>query len=311
MTVFVVLAAAVVIFTIISFVPGDPVKILLGAEATPEEILAQRTQLGLEDSYLVQLGKFMYNAFIKFDLGDSWVRGVPVVDGLSERLPRTIFLGLSFVILSSSIAIPLGVTAAVHQNKWQDRVSTVIAMICISIPNFWLAMMMILLFSLKLGWLPSFGIGGPEYYVMPIIAGALRGIGGLTRQTRSSMLEVIRSDFVTTARAKGLKENKVIWQHMLPNALIPIITILGQSIGMSVAGTVIIEQVFSLPGVGTYLTGAVMSRDYPIIRGCVILLAGFMAILMLFVDLVYAYVDPRIKAQYRGQTKRRKVKENG
>ena len=178
-------------------------------------------------------------------------------------------------------------------------------MVCTSVPDFWLVLMMVYLFSLKLGWLPSFGIERWQCYIMPVIAGSLHGIGQLARQTRSSMLDVCRSDFVTTARAKGLPEKKVIYSHMLPNALIPVITIIGGSFGRSIAGTIIIEQVFSMPGIGSYITTAITGRDYPVVQGCVIVLAIFIAIVMLLVDLVYAYVDPRIKAQYVAQSKRR------
>ena len=186
----------------------------------------------------------------------------------------------------------------------------VFGMICISLPDFWLALLMIMFFSLRLGWLPAFGIGGVEYLIMPIITSALRSIGSLSRQTRSSMLEVIRSDYITTARAKGLKERAVVWRHMLPNALIPVITTIGGQFSGIIAGTVIVEQVFARPGIGTYLTQAITNRDFPIIRGCVIILAIFTALMMLLVDLAYAAVDPRIKAQYAGQSKRR-VKANG
>ena len=155
-----------------------------------------------------------------------------------------------------------------------------------------------------------FGVGGIEYLILPVIAYTIRTVGALARQTRSSMLEVIRSDYITTARAKGLKERSVIWKHMLPNALIPVITVVGSHFATVIAGTVVIEQIFSRPGVGTYLTSAITTRDFPVIRGCVIVLSIFTAIMMLVVDLAYAAVDPRIKAQYAGQSKRR-AKANG
>ena len=251
----------------------------------------------------------MYNAFIKFDLGNSWIRGTSVVEGLLERLPYTIELGLWAILISAMIGIPLGINAAIHQNGWQDRVSMVVAMFCTSLPDFWVALLLILLLSQKLNLLPAFGIGGIEFMIMPVIAASLRSIGTLARQTRSSMLEVIRSDYITTARAKGLKERKVILKHMLPNAMIPIITVIGGQFSGIIAGSVVIEQVFSRTGVGTYLTQAITNRDYPIIRGCVIVLAIFTSVMMLLVDLAYAVVDPRIKAQYAGQSKR-KVKKN-
>ena len=309
MTLLVVLVASVVVFTLVYFVPGDPVKILMSPESTVEELEAKRASLGLDQPYLIQLGTFMYNAFIKFDLGNSWIRGTSVVEGLLERLPYTIELGLWAILISAMIGIPLGINAAIHQNGWQDRVSMVVAMFCTSLPDFWVALLLILLLSQKLNLLPAFGIGGIEFMIMPVIAASLRSIGTLARQTRSSMLEVIRSDYITTARAKGLKERKVILKHMLPNAMIPIITVIGGQFSGIIAGSVVIEQVFSRTGVGTYLTQAITNRDYPIIRGCVIVLAIFTSVMMLLVDLAYAVVDPRIKAQYAGQSKR-KVKKN-
>lgn len=305
MTLLVVLVASIVVFTLVFFVPGDPVKIMMSPESTVAELEAKRHSLGLDQPYLVQLGTFLYNAYIKFDLGDSWIRGTPVIDGLIERLPYTFELGIWAILISASIGIPLGVTAAVHQNGWQDRACMLMGMICTSLPDFWFALLLILLFSQKLNILPAFGIGGIEFMIMPVAAASLKSIGTLARQTRSSMLEVIRSDYITTARAKGLKESNVIWKHMLPNALIPIITVIGTSFSGIIAGTVVIEQVFSRPGVGTYLTQAITNRDFPITRGCVIILAIFTSVMMLLVDLAYAMVDPRIKAQYAGQSKRR------
>ena len=310
MTILVVLIASIVVFTLVYFVPGDPVKILMPPESTVEELEAKRASLGLDQPYIVQLGTFLYNAYARLDFGESWVRGTPVIDGLAERLPYTFELGLLSILIGALIAIPLGVTAAVHQNGWQDRFCMVFGMICISLPDFWIALIMVIIFALNLGWLPAFGVGGVQHLILPVLASCLHTIGGLARQTRSSMLEVIRSDYITTARAKGLRERAVIWKHMLPNALIPVITIIGGDFARVIAGTVVIEQVFSRPGVGTYLTQAITTRDFPIIRGCVIVLAIFTALMMLVTDLAYAMVDPRIKAQYAGQSKRR-LKTNG
>ena len=305
MTLLVILISSIVIFTLVHFVPGDPARVMLGAAASEDEIARLNHSLGLDQPYIVQLGKFLYNAFLRLDLGNSWIRGTGVMLGLLQRLPYTLIMGIVMVSLSALIGIPLGVIAAIHQNKWQDRLMTAIAMFCISVPDFWLALMMVRIFSLELGWLPSFGIEGITSFIIPVIAGSINGIGMLERQTRSSMLEVIRSDFVTTARAKGLKESVVIYKHMLQNALIPVLTVLGAALSKCIAGVVIIEQIFSLPGVGTYLTSGIGMRDYPIIRGCVIVLAAFTALLMLLVDIAYAIVDPRIKAQYVSHKKRR------
>ena len=297
----VIFCASIVIFTIMYFVPGDPVEIMLGANADVEMKDALRAQLGLDQPYLVQLGSFLYNAFIKFDLGISYTYNAPMMTEILSRFPRTLAIGISCIVIDVLVSLPMGIWAALNQGKFQDRFSTVLAMACVSIPDFWFALMLVIVFSQKLHWLPSYGIGGIKYYIMPVMAGSLAGIGGLLRQTRSGMLDVMRSDFVTTARAKGVAESKVITKHMLPNALIPVITVIGSHFGRCVAGTVIIEQIFSIPGIGAYMLNAVNSRDYPVIRGGVILLAFTTSVIMLIVDLIYAVVDPRIKAQYAGK----------
>lgn len=167
-----------------------------------------------------------------------------------------------------------------------------------SMPGFWLALLLVILFSVKLGWLPSNGTGGLRYYILPVIANSIGSLADIARQTRSSMLEVIRSDYVVTARSKGLLEKDVIWKHALPNALIPIITVCGSRFGFMLGGTVIIESVFSIPGIGMYMVNGINSRDYPVVQGSIIYIAFIFAFIMLITDLIYAYVDPRIKAQY-------------
>ncbi|MDE5909528.1 MAG: ABC transporter permease [Lachnospiraceae bacterium] len=313
MTVFVVISAAFLIFTIMYFIPGDPARLILGADATAAQVEAKREMLGLNQPYLVRLGSFLSNVFLHFDLGTSWVTNTSIVSGLESRFPRTFLLGTLCVLTSTVIGLPIGITSAVHHHKWQDKSFMVMAMTCISMPDFWLAMMLTLVFSLKLNLLPSFGIGSWKCYVLPVISGSVQGIGSLARQTRSSMLEVYRSDYVTTARAKGVPEGRVIRKHMLANALIPIITTIGGLFGSAICGTIVIEQVFSMPGIGTYLSTAINARDYPVLQGSVIVMAVLIAVIMLIVDLVYAWVDPRIKAQYVAQNKKcgRRRKKNG
>lgn len=298
---------AFVIFTITYLTPGDPAYLLLGDTATPEQIANMQAKLGVDKTYLGQLGTYLYNTFIKFDFGISWKYEVPVFEELFNRLPRTIFIGLSTMLLGTLISIPLGVWAALHQGKWQDYGMIGLCMVLISVPNFWLAYMAVLLFAVKLGLLPSYGIGGPQYYVLPIAIGTLASIAGLARQSRSSFLEVMRSDLVTTARAKGQKERTIIWKHIFPNAMMPIITTLGGALTQVVAGTAITERVFSIPGVGLYLLNGITMRDYPIIRGCTLFLAAFSTLAVLVTDLAYAWLDPRIKAQYSGKNMGRRA----
>lgn len=298
MCVLVIISAAFVIFTIMYFVPGDPAKIMLG-EGVPQEMIdAKREELGLNDPYLIRLGRFLRDTFLRFDLGTSYATGLPIINELVSRLPRTVALGVAGIILDAVIAIPLGIIAGLKVGKWQSPTLSVFAIILSSLPDFWVALMLIILLSVKLGWLPSFGIGGIEYYVIPVIAISIGGIGGELRQMRSGMLDVMKSDFVTTARAKGVPERMVVLRHMLPNALIPVVTVIGASFARVIGGTVIIEQIFSIPGVGMYMLDAINSRDYPIIQGSVLILAAMTSLIMLLVDLVYALIDPRIKASY-------------
>lgn len=303
----VMIGAAFVIFTILYFTPGDPATLQLGAEASAAEIANLRHKLGVDRPYVEQLGDFMFNAFCKFDFGDSWRLNRPIMDELLARLPRTVIIGCFAMILNLLIGVPLGIFSALNEGKWQDSLSMTIAMIFVAAPSFWVALMMIILFALKLQWLPAYGIDSWKCYIMPIICTALGPIAFNARQTRSSMLEVFRADFITTARSKGQKENVIVWRHMLPNALMPIITMIGGAFSGIVAGSPVIEMVFSIPGVGSYLLSGINNRDYPVVRGCVVFFAFFTALCMLLVDLAYAMVDPRIKAQYssgKGRAKR-------
>lgn len=269
----VVIGVAITIFTIMYFVPGDPAQIILGTSATEADLAAKRTELGLDQPYLVRLGTYLSDIFLHGNFGKSYINNTPITQELLGRLPRTLLLGV---------------------------ISIAIALVGVSMPTFWVALMLVILFALKLGWLPAMGIGGIQYYILPCIANSFGGIATQARQARSSMLEVIRSDYITTARAKGVSEHKVIYGHALPNALIPIVTVAGSNLAHMFGGSLIIEQVFSIPGIGTYMITAVNSRDYPVVEGCVIFLAITFSIMMLLVDLAYAYIDPRIKAQYEG-----------
>ena len=301
----VVLGVTIVVFTIMYFIPGDPAALMVGAEATPEQIEAKREALGLNDPYLVRLGKFVGDIILHFDFGDSWVYHTPVTTELLNRFPRTITIAAICIGLQIVIGIPLGIIAAVNQNGWGDRLSMFVALFGISMPNFWIALMLVLLFSVKLGWLPPYGLGGIKYYILPCLANAFPGIATQARQTRSSMLEVIRSDYITTARAKGMSEMRILLRHALPNALLPVITIIGNGMGMLLAGTVVIESIFSIPGVGMYLVGGIGNRDYNIVQSSVIFLALAFTAVMLLVDLAYAFIDPRIKAQFAGKKRRK------
>lgn len=306
----IILAVAVIVFTLMTFCPGDPAQIILGSTALETDLEAKRVELGLNDPYFVRLARYLSDTFVHFELGVSWVNNVAIVDSIKERLPRTITLTLITALISFGLGIPLGITAAVHQNKWQDHVSMVLALMGVSIPNFWLALMLVLLFAVKLHWLPVSGIGGLEYYILPAVAGCSGAIAAMARQSRSSMLDVIRSDYITTARAKGVPERQVVTKHALKNAMIPIITVMGNQIGRMLGGVMILETIFSIPGMGTLIITGVNNRDYPVVQTGSIFLAIVFSLVMLVVDMAYAAVDPRIKAQYSNSAKR-KVKANG
>lgn len=305
MVIVVVFGVAVIIFTIMYFTPGDPVQMILGANYTQEQYLEMQAKLGLDQPFLVQLLDFLKQTFLHFDLGTSYMSGQDVLHELLHRFPVTFTIAIICCCLQVIVAVPLGVTAANHQGGFLDRFCMIVALLSISLPGFWFAMVLMLIFALRLNILPSYGVEHWYGYILPCVANCLTGLGGMARQTRSQMLEVIRSDYVTTARAKGVSERDILYFHALPNALIPIITSVGTHFGTALGGTVIIETVFSIPGIGYYMNTAISNRDYPIVRGGVTLLAFLFCLVMVGVDLVYAFVDPRIKAQYENSSKKR------
>ena len=294
----IVLGVAVIVFTLMTFCPGDPAQIISGSGATEEDLEIIRESLGLHDPFLVRLGRFLSDTFLHFDFGTSWMTGASINEQIADRLPRTFTLSLITLLLSMIIGIPLGILAAVNQGGIGDNISMFVALLGISIPSFWLALLLVLLFSVKLGWLPAMGIGGIQYYILPALAGCTGGIAGYARQTRSAMLDVIRSDYITTARSKGMPEFTVITKHALQNALIPIITITGTRFGAMLGGQMVLETIFSIPGMGTLIVTGVNSRDYPVVQAGAILIAIVFSLSMLVVDIFYAWADPRIKAQY-------------
>ncbi len=295
----VLIGVAVMIFSIMYFVPGDPAAIILGKEAEEWEILALRQQMGLEDPFLVQLGRFLWDA-LHLNFGESYFTGIPVIKEIAARMPRTTMLGFLSMFFTMLVGVPLGIYAATHRGQLGDSLVMALALVGVSFPAFWMALMLVLVFSLRLHWFPATGIGSWKNYVLPVLASTISGVVTQARLARSSMLEVIRSDYITTARSKGLKEREVIYKHALPNALLPILTSAGSRLAHIFGGSTIIETVFSIPGIGTYMINAVNNRDYPIVRASVLVLAILFSLVMLLVDLAYAFVDPRIKARYAG-----------
>ena len=293
-----------IIFTINYISPGDPLVDILGIEASAEQRAAKAHELGLDQPYLVQLGNYIWGIFTRLDFGTSYRTNRPVRDEVLERFPTTLLLTSLITCLSVPCGLTFGILTAVFQNSILDYVVTFIALAGASMPQFWLALMLMLVFALTLGWFPAIGFDTPRHWVLPTIACGMLPISTLTRNVRSSMLEVIRQDYIRTARAKGLGELKIIFKHALRNALIPIITVIGFQVTSAMAGAIVAEQIFSIPGMGALLISSIKSKNYPSIQGNILWMGLMASIINLIVDLAYAYIDPRIKAQFT----RRKAK---
>lgn len=294
----VMLGVSCIVFTIMYFTPGDPAKIILGERAPAAEVAALRTQMGLDAPFLVQFFNFIKNA-VQGDFGRSLVTKRPVAEELFARFPATIQLAGSAVLIAVAIGIPVGIISAIKQYSVFDGVAMTLALVGVSMPNFWQGLMMIILFSVYLRWLPSSGYGTFRHLLMPAITLGTSSAALITRMTRSSMLEVVRQDYIRTARAKGLDESVVINRHALKNALIPVVTVIGLQFGYLLGGAVLTETVFSWPGVGRMMVDAIRQKDFPVVQAGVLLLALSFSLVNLLVDILYAYIDPRIKAQYK------------
>ncbi|MBB5264632.1 peptide/nickel transport system permease protein [Catenibacillus scindens] len=302
----VMLGVLIIVFALKSIMPGDPVDMILPTTATAEEREAKREELGLNDPIIVQFVDYVKGIVTELDFGTSYKTGQPVSEELMQRFPITFILALGSVLLGTLLAIPLGILSAVKQYTWIDSLILVISMLAVSIPSFWLALMFLSLFSVELGWLPSIYDASLASWIMPVIVIALSAMSGLTRITRSSMLEVIRSDYIRMAQAKGQTEEKIITRHALRNAMIPILAAVGNSLGTQLGGALVIETIFGMPGIGKYITDAISQRNFPAVQGGVILLAFVFTFVNLVVDLSYTFVDPRLKGTIVTGTKRKK-----
>lgn len=293
----VLIGVTFIVFMIMSFAPGDPAKSILGEQATPEAIAALREELGLNDHVLVQYKNYMFK-LLRGDFGISYKSKVGVLQEIMSRMPSTVILSVTAILIAVIFSIPLGIIAAVKQNTWIDGVSMFIALLGVSIPVFWLGLMLLLFFSLQLGWFPASGAQSWKSFVLPGFSLGFLSMASIARVTRSSMLEVIRQDYIRTARSKGLPYERVIRKHALKNALIPTITVAGLQIGALLAGSVLTESVFSIPGVGRLMISSLSGRDIPVVLGCIIVFTLGFSVVNLVVDLLYAFLDPRIRAQY-------------
>ena len=295
------------VFTISKLAPGDPVTTILGLSYTPEKYAEKAAELGLDKSFFGQLWDYIWNLVTRLDLGKSYQTHIPVVEELANRMPVTLTLGLSSVAIAVIVGIPLGILSAIRQYGLLDTSLTAIALVFAAVPGFVLALVLLMVFAGQLQWLPIMG-GGADLkgWILPVASNSMFGIAIIIRMTRTTMLEVIRQDYIRTAKSKGLSEVAIIRKHALKNSMIPVVTAVGGQIAYILAGSIIVETIFSMPGVGMYLISGIQSRDYPVINGIVILMALLICLINLLVDIVYAFIDPRIKAQYVSFSKKRK-----
>ena len=282
------------VFTIMYFSPGDPAKLILGDRAPEEQVAALRHELGLDLPYYQQLFNYIKNA-IHGDFGNSYQLRMPVWDIIKLRFPLTLQLTTFTMLIAVLIGVPVGILSAVKQYSVIDAFSVIFALLMASTPAFWLGMLLMLLFSLNLGWLPSSGYEGVKWLILPSITLGFINCATIMRMTRSSMLEVVRQDFIRTARAKGATEKRVVFRHALKNAIIPVITVVGTAFGSSLGGAVVTETVFGLPGMGTQIITAIRQKDNPVVLASVIVIALAFSLVNLIVDILYTYVDPRIR----------------
>lgn len=294
----ILLGATFIVFSIMSLAKGDAID-MLAPDATEEEKLQLREELGLEGPLIVRYGRYIMN-LCTGDMGTSYKSKAPVVEELAQRVPYTVELALAASLITVIIAIPLGMLAAIKQNSAFDSISMALCLVGVSMPAFWVGLLLMLLFSLKLGWFPVSGSDqGILSLILPAMTQSVAGMASIGRVTRSSMLEVVRQDYIRTARAKGLPERTVIFHHAMKNAMLPTVTAAGLQIGNLLCGGVITESVFSWPGIGRFLVTSISWRDTPCVLGCVVMFVLFFSIVNLLVDVLYGFIDPRIKSQYK------------
>ncbi|MGI5836067.1 MAG: nickel ABC transporter permease [Chloroflexota bacterium] len=292
----VMLVVSIIVFAMLHIAPGDPASMLAGEDARPEDVAAVRAKFGLDQPLHIQYGVWLGN-ILQGDLGRSIVTRRPVLMEIQSRLPSTIELAVAALLIAMVVGMVVGVISATRQYSILDHSTMIMALLGISVPIFWLGLMLIFLFSVQLRWFPTGGGGTLQQLVLPAITLGAASTAIVARMTRSSMLEVIRQDYVRTARSKGLVERVVLVRHALKNALIPVVTVIGLQFGYLLGGAVITETVFSRPGLGRLLVASIMSQDFPVVQGTLMLLAGSFVLVNLLVDILYGYLDPRIRYQ--------------
>jgi len=302
----VLLGVILVIFSMMYISEGDPARMILGEGASEAEVQELREELGLNDPFLTRYVNYVKGIVTRGDLGTSYVTGRPVGEEIFDRWPTTMLLATLSVLLATAIGIPAGIISATKQYSAFDNTAMVLALVGVSMPNFWQGLVNILIFSVYLHWLPPSGFYGPAYWILPAVTIGTSTAATTTRMTRSSMLDVIRQDYIRTARAKGLSERVTITRHALKNALIPIITTVGLQFGRGLGGAILTESIFSIPGLGKLMVDSIKARNYPVVQGGVLFIAIAFSLINLIVDILYAFADPRIKSQYQSRGSRRK-----
>lgn len=295
----VILGVVFIVFTLLAITPGDPAKMVLGQGATPETVEAMRHQMGLDQPFLVRFFNYLKDLVLHLDIGISYSTKMPVMDSIRAALPYTVRLAFCAVIVGMIFGIPVGIISAIKQYSVFDNISMILALIGLSMPVFWLGLLLIIFFSVNLRWLPSSGFDTIKEMILPSLALGAQSVAIFARMTRSSMLEVVRQDYIRTVRAKGQKELAIIFGHTLRNSLIPIITVIGLQFGTLLGGALLTESVFSIPGIGRLMVDSIKNRDYPMVQGGVLVIALLFSAVNLIVDLVYGFVDPRIRSQYK------------
>jgi len=294
----ILLGVTFLVFTIMYLSPGDPAMLVLGEGASVEDLAALRTEMGLDRSFIVQFLSYVKSVFIDFDLGRSYVSNRVVLDEILVRLPNTLRLASWSILFATLIGVPLGVISATRPYSKIDNFATFISLIGVSMPTFWQGLLLIILFTSILGWLPATGFTSWQQMIMPVFTLATSSMGTITRITRSSMMDVLDQDYIRTSQAKGVSDRLVIFKHALRNALIPVVTVIGLQFGALLGGAVLTETVFSINGIGTLMVNAIRTRDTMMVQGGVLFIAFIFTIVNLCVDILYGYIDPRIKAQY-------------
>ena len=294
----VLVGISLIIFTMLYFTPGDPAQQMLGFDATEEQIGQLRHEMGLDQPYWMQYFNYVKNIVTKGDFGVSYTTRRSVSIELFEKFPRSVQLALWSAVIATVTGVILGIFSATRQYTIFDSMSTTFGLVGLSMPNFWLGMLLIIAFAVNLRWLPASGVATWKGWILPSVTIGISNCARVMRMTRSSMLEVMRQDYITTARAKGLSERTVIYRHALQNAMIPIITTIGLTFGGTMGGAVVTESVFSIPGIGKLMVDSINQLNYPMVQGAVLLIAAWVCLINLVIDIVYAFVDPRIKGQY-------------